>query len=185
MTENERLAAVKALLEDETGRRVRENWEAIFANENLTPDTQTAEFEQQLYDFLIADMEESYRRKEALQREKRKKTGRSGGYIPPQMRISPDIGRFLFACFKWHGFSPGQTSANVDAKGLEDLAEAFGFKIDPMENKRQFISNEERKAVIEKEEGNAYNLRMIGLIVGGLIITFAVVMRYLARRHGL
>lgn len=184
-TENTRLAAVKVLLEDEAGRRVRENWEAILADKSLMPETQTPKFEQQFYDFLIADMEEGYRRKEALQREKRKKTGRSGGYIPPQMRISPDMGRFLFACFKWHSFNPSQTSANVDPKGLEDLAEAFGFKIDPLENKRQFITAEEREAIIEKEEGGTYNLRVWGMIIGGLFITFAAIIRYFMRRNGI
>jgi len=113
-----------------------------------------------------------------------KKTGRSGGFIPIQMRISPDIGRFLFACFKWHGFNPSQTSAKIESKGLEDLAEAFNFKIDPMENQRQFISDEELKAAIEKEEGASYNLRVWGLIIGGLIITFGMVIRYLLRKSG-
>jgi len=158
--ENTRLAAIKSLLDDEEQRRVRENWEAILADTSLTPPTKT------------------------LQREKRKKTGRSGGFIPIQMRISPDIGRFLFACFKWHGFNPSQTSAKIESKGLEDLAEAFNFKIDPMENQRQFISDEERKAAIEKEEGASYNLRVWGLIMGGLIITFGMVIRYLLRKSG-
>ncbi len=184
-TESTRLAAVTSLLEDETNRRVRENWETIFADKRLTPDTQTPIFEQRFYELLITEMEEGYRRKETLQREKKKRTGRSSGYIPPQMPFSPDIGRFLFACFKWHGFNPGQTTAKVENKGLEDLAEAFGFKIDPMENQRQFISDDERNAIIEKEEGASYNLRILGLIIGGLFITFAVVVRYLLRRNGI
>ncbi|WP_154813633.1 hypothetical protein [Hellea balneolensis] len=184
-TGSTRLGAVKMLLEDEAGRRVRENWESIFSDKSLTPETQTAEFEQHLYDLLITEMEEGYRRKEVLQKEKRKRTGRSSGYIPPQMRVSPDIGRFIFACFKWHGFSEGQTTANVEVKGLEDLAEAFNFKIDPMENKRQFISGDERKTAIEKEESASYNLRIWGLIIGGLFITFAIVIRYLMRRNGM
>jgi len=183
--DNTRLAAIKTLLDDETQRRVRENWEVILADEKLSPATKSPEFEQQFYEFLIADMEEGYRRKEALQREKRKKTGRSGGFIPIQMRVSPDIGRFLFACFKWHGFNPNQTTAKVDVKGLEDLAEAFGFKIDPKENKRQFIMADDREAVMAKEDNTSYNLRIWGLIIGGLFITFAVVIRYLMRRNGI
>lgn len=182
---NTRLEAVKNLLENEEARRKRETWEQIFSDGTLSPETQSPEFEEQLYQLLITDMEEGYRLKESLQREKRKKTGRSKGYIPPTMRISPDIGRFVFACFKWHGFSPDQTRANIEKRGLEDLAEAFNFKMDPLENKRQFISAEERKAAIEKEEGASYNLRMIGLIIGGLVITFAVVVRYLLRRNGI
>lgn len=182
--ENTRLEAIKTLLEDEEARRVRENWEIILADEALRPATQTPIFEQEFYDFLIKDMEEGYLRKEALQREKRKRTGRSSGFIPIQMRISPDIGRFLFACFKWHGFQEGQTSAKIESKGLADLAEAFGFKIDPMENKRQFISEGERKMEIEKEEGRSYNLRIWGLILGGVFISFVIVIRYLMRRSG-
>jgi len=183
--ENTRLKAVQTLLDDEEARKVRTNWEIILNNDSLTPSTASPEFEDQLYSFLISDMEEGYRRKEQLQREKRKKTGRSGGYIPPQMRISPDIGRFLFACFKWHGFRPDQSSSNVEVKGLEDLAEAFGFKIDPMENQRQFMTDDDRKAVMEKEESTAYNLRIWGLIIGGLFITAAMVVRYLLRRNGI
>ena len=184
-TDTTRIEAVKTLLDDEERRRIRENWEAILSDETLSPATQMPLFEEQLYTFLIADMEDGYKRKEALQREKRKKTGRSSGYIPPQMRISPDIGRFLFACFKWNGFNPSQTKAKVEAKGLEDLAEAFGFKIDPLENQRQFIQADERKAIIEKEEGRSYNLRIIGLIIAGLFITFAAIIRYYMRRGGL
>lgn len=183
--ENTRLEAVKTLLVDEAGRRVRENWEAIFSDTNLIPETQTPEFEQQFYDLLINEMEEGYRRKEVLQKEKRKRTGRSSGYIPTQMPVSPDIGRFLFACFKWHGFNSNQTSAKVENKGLEDLAEAFGFKIDPMENQRQFITDDERKTAIEKEESKSYNLRVWGMIIGGLLITFSLVVRYLMRRNGI
>ena len=184
-SENTRLNAIQTLLEDEEARRVREKWEVILNDESLTPPTASPEFEGEFYDFLINDMEEGYRRKEKLQREKRKKTGRSGGYIPPQMRISPDIGRFLFACFKWHGFNSGQTSANIEAKGLEDLAEAFKFKIDPMENQRQFISDDERRKAIDKEEGASYNLRVIGMIVGGFAITIAMIIRYFMRRNGI
>lgn len=184
-TQNTRINAVKALLEEEEARRMRDNWEEIFSNETLTPAMQSSAFEEQLYTLLIAEMEEGYRLKDSLQREKRKKTGRATGYIPPTMRISPDIGRFIFACFKWHGFTSGQTSAKVEMQGLEDLAEAFKFKMDSLENKRQFIGAGERKAAIEKEEGTSYNLRILGLIIGGLFITFALVVRYLLRRNGL
>jgi len=184
-TNTKRIDAVRALLEDEDARRSRDRWESILADNALSPGAKTPGFEQQFYDLLIMEMEDGYKRKEALQREKRKKTGRSSGYIPPQMRISPDIGRFLFAYFKWHGFDSSQTSAKVDNKGLDDLAEAFGFKIDPLENRRQFIDAGERKTIIEKEEGTSYNLRMLGLIIGGLFITFAIVVRYLMRRGGL
>lgn len=96
MAGNSRLDAVKTLIGDEDKRKVRENWEVILSDKSLTPETQSPDFEGRFYDLLIAEMENGYRRKEALQREKRKKTGRSSGYIPPQMPISPDIGRFLF-----------------------------------------------------------------------------------------
>lgn len=76
------------------------------------------------------------------------------------MPISPDIGGFLFACFKWHGFNPNQTAAKVEQKGLEDLAEAFGFKIDVNENERQFMLDDVRAEIIDKEESRAYNLRV-------------------------
>ena len=185
MTENTRLAAINALLEDEAGRRVREKWEAIFSDKSLTPETQSPEFEQQFYDLLITEMEEGYRRKEVLQKEKRKRTGRSSGYIPPQMRVSPDIGRFVFACFKWHGFTPNQTTARIENKGLDDIAEAFGFKIDRMENQRQFIMENERKAAIEKEKSSSYNLRLWGMIIGGFFITFAAIVRYYMRKNGI
>lgn len=180
-TDNSRLKAVNTLLEDEEARRVRENWEAILADNELTPETHSPAFEQALYDLLITEMEEGYRRKEAMQREKRKRTGRSSGYIPPQMRVSPDIGRFLFASFKWHGFNPSQTSATVEPKGLEDIAEAFGFKIDPAENKRQFMRDDERTKIIEKEEGRAYNLRVWAMIIVGFIVTFGWIISYLMR----
>lgn len=160
MAGNSRLDAVKTLLGDEDKRKVRENWEVILSDKSLTPETQSPDFEGRFYDLLIAEMENGYRRKEALQREKRKKTGRSSGYIPPQMPISPDIGRFLFACFKWHGFNPNQTAAKVEQKGLEDLAEAFGFKIDVNENERQFMLDDVRAEIIDKEESRAYNLRV-------------------------
>ncbi len=184
-TESTRIEAILALLERETDRKDRLNWEAVLADKALTPDANNPNFEQQFYDLLIKEMEDGYRRKETLQREKRKRAGRSGSYIPPQMRVTPDIGRFLFACFKWHGFQEAQTKAKVDPKGLDDLAEAFGFKIDVMENKRQFIGSDERETIIEKEESTKYNLRLWGMIIGGFIISVYAVFTYLRRRHGI
>ncbi len=181
--ENTRLEAVRALLDDEVARDVRTNWETIFSNESLTPDTQSGQFKKQFYDLLITEMEEGYQRLDKVRREKRRRAGRSGGYIPPQMRINGGIGRFLFACFKWHDLSLATQTAGIEAKGLEDIAEAFGFRIDPAENERQFLKPEERQKVINKEKDRDYNKWLFGMVIAGFSGMIVVLIGY-ARRQG-
>ena len=128
-------------------------------------------------------MEEGYQRNDVLRRAKRKKTGKSGGYIPPQMRVNSSIGRFLFAYFKWHTPAAISPDANIQTKGLEDIAEAFGFKIDPAENQRQFLKVEERQTIIDKEKDSDYNRWIWGVIIAALFASVMAVYRY-ATRHG-
>jgi hypothetical protein len=129
--ENTRLEAVRALLDDEVARDVRTNWETIFSNESLTPDTQSGQFKKQFYDLLITEME----------------------------------------------------TAGIEAKGLEDIAEAFGFRIDPAENKRQFLKPEERQKVINKEKDRDYNKWLFGMVIAGFSGMIVVLIGY-ARRQG-
>ena len=182
MTEtNARLAAIRSLLDDEQARKSRQNWEAILADKSLTPQTETGIFQEQFYDLLITEMEEGYKRNDKLRQEKRQKMGRSraGGYIPPQMRVTPTIGRFLFAYFKWHDFSTLHPDTKIKGNGLEDIAEAFQFRIDPTENQRQFLTPEERQKIINKEHDGDYNKWLWKTIIGGFISMGLVMFAYL------
>jgi len=183
MTEdNTRLTAIRNLLNDETARKNREKWEAILADESLTPETQTDVFKKQFYDLLITEMEEGYQRNDKIRREKRRKTGKTGGYIPPQMRVNSTIGRFLFAYFKWHNLPVAAQVSGIEVKGLTDIAEAFGFRIDPTENQRQFLEAEERQSIINKEKDRDYNKRIWGMIITGFSISIILVLGFFLRR---
>ena len=183
MSSKSRLDVVKTLLADEANRREKSQWEAILNDASLAPPLGDAGFEKQLYSLLIAEMEEGYRRKDVLMREKRKKAGRSATYIPLQMYmyVSPDIGRYIFAYFKWHGLSGGKHELGIEQKQLEDVAEAFNFKMDPMENKLQFMTTEERFASLDKASNAGYYWRVFGLIFGGLAITILAILNYSGR----
>jgi len=180
--ENTRLMAIRALLDEEDGRQIRGRWETILADKSLTPETTTDVFQKNIYDLLITEMEEGYQRNDQLRREKRRRTGRSSGYIPPQMRVNSTIGRFLFAFFKWHTPSAISPNLGIEAKGLEDIAEAFGFRIDPVENHRQFLKAEERQNIIDKEKNTEYNKWLIGIIIIGFSTSIIAVLTYFSRR---
>ena len=178
-----RLTAIRNLLDDAEARKNRKKWEAILDDESLSPDTQTDGFQKQFYDLLITEMEEGYMRNDKIRREKRKRAGRSGSYIPPQMRVNSTIGRFLFAYFKWHDFRTLSPASGVETKGLEDIAEAFEFRIDPTENQRQFMQAEDRQKIINKEKDSDYNRWIWGIIIVALFGSITAVLRY-ALRHG-
>jgi len=182
--ENTRLTAIRALLEDETARDSRGNWETIFADKSLTPQTEIDVFQKQFYDLLITEMEEGYQRLDQVRREKRQRAGRRGGYIPPQMRINSTIGRYLFAQFKWHTPAAVAPNIGIETKGLEDIAEAFGFRIDPMENQRQFMKAEARQTVINKEKSADYTKWIWGVIFFAFSGSAIAVFRYLTRHGG-
>jgi len=169
--EKTRLTAIRALLDDEIARKNRAKWEAILEDKSLAPTTQSEAFQKDFFDLLITEMEEGYQRNDEMRRAKRRKTGRRSGYIPPQMRINSTIGRFLFAYFKWH--TPYAISPNIGitTKGLKDIAEAFGFRIDSSENQRQFLKTEERQTIINKEKNWDYNKNLIKMTLGSFGIT--------------
>ena len=181
---NTRLAAIRGLLDDSEGRNVRKRWEAILDDPSLAPATQSDSFQKQFYDCLITEMEEGYQRNDTLRREKRRRGGRSSGFIPYQMRVSAPIGRFLFAYFKWHDFNAVSPTAGLEAKGLQDIAEAFEFKIDPAENQRQFLTAEDRQKAITKEKGGSYNQWLWKIFFSGLLTTLAGLLWYIRRKGG-
>jgi len=180
--QNTRLLAMRNLLDDEQARQNRGRWETILADKSLSPQTETDVFKKQFYDLMITEMEEGYQRNDKVRREKRKKAGRSGSYIPPQMRVNSTIGRFLFAHFKWHNYPTTPQISGINLKGLEDIAEAFGFRLDPVENKLQFLKPEERQSFLDKEKDIEYNKSLIGMIIGGFSITFFLLLAFFVRR---
>jgi len=181
--QNSRLSAIRTLLDDENARNDRKNWEVILTDKTLIPGSETELFQKQFYDLLLTEMEEGYQRNDKLRQEKRRKTGRSSGYIPPQMRITSTIGRYLFAYFKWHKPNAISPSIGIETKGLEDIAEAFGFRIDPLENQRQFMKGEERQTIIDKENDRDYNTWLFGIIITAFAGAAYAVYAYM-RRHG-
>jgi len=181
---NSRLAAIRNLLDDSTERYERTKWEAILNDINLTPETQSDVFKKQLYDLLITEMEEGYQRNDKLRSEKRRKTGRSSGFIPYQMRVNAPIGRFLFAFFKWHDFRTLSPNGGVKANGLMDIAEAFEFKIDRAENQRQFMTVEDRKKTITKEKNKSYNKRIWKTFLSAFVGTVIALFIFFMRRGG-
>ena len=181
---NTRLAAVRDLLDDSEGRNVRKRWEAILDDPGLAPAAQSDAFQKQLYDCLITEMEAGYQRNDALRREKRRRAGRSSGFIPYQMRISSPTGRFLFAYFKWHDLNAISPTADIKTKGLRDIAEAFEFKIDPAENQRQFLTAENRQQIITKERDRSYNKWLWISILSGFLVTIYIVTGFIGRKGG-
>lgn len=182
--QNTRIAAARALLDDAEARDNRGRWETLLADESLSPDTNSEAFHKDFYDLLVTEMEEGYRRLDQVRREKRRKRGRSGGYIPPQMRINSTIGRFLFAYFKWHTPAAVSPASGIQTKGLEDIAEGFGFRIDPIENQRQFMKAEERQTITNKEKDSDYIKWLIGMIITGFSGAIVAVLGYMSRRGG-
>lgn len=162
-----RYDAVQSLLQDEVARNNKAAWKEVLEKTDLEPDTETKAFADFMYATLQKEMQDGYARK------KQRKRGTTGKFSENPMHISPGIGRYIYAVFRWH-----QNDAFPEkADELIYMAQAFGFKVNPAENKLQKLNDEDRVAALkekfnedDKEESRAFFWSSVGLFISMVLL---------------
>ena len=177
MNATEIITDINDLLNDEIQRKKKSAWKAI-----LVDGVVSSNLEKEVYRILVREMNEGYILKDKLLQEKRKKTGRSRGYIPSYMKITSDVGAFIFAKFNWYSLRQDKLDLGIKVSVLQELAEAFNFRIDPDEDKLQLLDDDQRSKKIQIKQDREYNKALIALIIGGFITSILYMFRYINLR---